>query len=135
MCCRYWADESPEIREIVEEMNKSPLVDKWQRTTGITTYGEIRPTNVVCTYFHIDLQALGYTKRFINSDVRVAYNYVYYYYAKYTLPNTFELLYYFVYYFRYFFKKRNKDMSNSISKDVKLSDLMNNWYLFHKLKI
>ena len=47
MCCRYWADESPEIREIVEEMNKSPLVDKWQRITGITTYGEIRPTNVV----------------------------------------------------------------------------------------
>jgi len=47
VCCRYWADESPEIREIVEEMNKSPLVDKWQRTTGITTYGEIRPTNVV----------------------------------------------------------------------------------------
>ena len=47
MCCRYWADESPEIREIVEEMNKSPLVSKWQKTTGITTYGEIRPTNVV----------------------------------------------------------------------------------------
>jgi len=47
VCCRYWADESPEIREIVEEMNKSPLVEKWQRTTGITTYGEVRPTNVV----------------------------------------------------------------------------------------
>jgi len=47
VCCRYWADESPEIRDIVEEMNKSPLVDKWQRTTGITTYGEVRPTNVV----------------------------------------------------------------------------------------
>ena len=47
MCCRYWADESPEIREIVEEMNKSPLVDKWLQTTGITTYGEVRPTNVV----------------------------------------------------------------------------------------
>jgi len=47
VCCRYWADESPEIREIVEEMNKSPLVDKWQQTTGITTYGEVRPTNVV----------------------------------------------------------------------------------------
>ena len=47
MCCRYWADESPEIREIVEEMNKSPLVEKWHKTTGITTYGEIRPTNVV----------------------------------------------------------------------------------------
>ena len=47
MCCRYWADDSPEIREIVEEMNKSPLVDKWHKITGITTYGEIRPTNVV----------------------------------------------------------------------------------------
>ena len=47
MCCRYWADESPEIREVVEEMNGSPLVSKWQKTTGITTYGEVRPTNVV----------------------------------------------------------------------------------------
>ena len=47
MCCRYCADETPEIREIVKEMNKSPLVEKWQRTTGITTYGEIRPTNVI----------------------------------------------------------------------------------------
>ena len=47
MCCRYWADESPELREIVEEMNGSPLVSKWQKTTGITTYGEVRPTNVV----------------------------------------------------------------------------------------
>jgi putative SOS response-associated peptidase YedK len=47
VCCRYWADESPEIREIVEEMNKSPLVEKWHHTTGITTYGEVRPTNVV----------------------------------------------------------------------------------------
>ena len=47
MCCRYWADEPPEIREIVEEMNSSPLVSKWQKTTGITTFGEARPTNVV----------------------------------------------------------------------------------------
>ena len=47
MCCRYWADESPEIREIVEEMNGSPLVSKWQKTAGITTFGEVRPTNVV----------------------------------------------------------------------------------------
>ncbi|MBQ1376599.1 MAG: SOS response-associated peptidase [Lachnospiraceae bacterium] len=47
MCCRYWADESPELRAIVEEMNRSPLVDKWHKTTGIITSGEIRPTNVV----------------------------------------------------------------------------------------
>lgn len=47
MCGRYWTDESPELREIVEEMNRSPLVDRWHRTTKITTYGEIRPTDVV----------------------------------------------------------------------------------------
>ena len=47
MCCRYWADESPELRAIVEEMNRSPLVRKWQKTTGIKTCGEIRPTDVV----------------------------------------------------------------------------------------
>lgn len=44
MCCRYWADESPEIREIVEQMNKSPLVEKFSEAT---TSGEVRPTNVV----------------------------------------------------------------------------------------
>ena len=47
MCCRYWADESPEIRSIVEEMNRSPLVEKWHKTNKITEYGEIRPTDVV----------------------------------------------------------------------------------------
>ena len=47
MCCRYWADESPELREIVEEMNRSPLVEKWQKTTDVKSYGEIFPTNVV----------------------------------------------------------------------------------------
>ena len=47
MCSQYWIDESPELREIVEEMNRSPLADRWQETTEITTYGEIRPTNVV----------------------------------------------------------------------------------------
>ena len=47
MCCRYWAEESPELREIVEEMNRSPLVKKWQNTSAVKTYGEIRPTDVV----------------------------------------------------------------------------------------
>lgn len=31
MCCRYWMEESPELRPIVEEMYRSPLVKKWQR--------------------------------------------------------------------------------------------------------
>ena len=47
MCCRYWVDESPELREIVEEMNRSLLAKKWQNTTSIKTCGEIRPTDVV----------------------------------------------------------------------------------------
>ena len=40
-------EESPELRPIVEEMNRSPLVRRWQKTTGIITSGEVRPTDVV----------------------------------------------------------------------------------------
>ena len=47
MCCRYWTEESPELRPIVEEMNRSPLMKKWQGSPGIITYGEVRPTNIV----------------------------------------------------------------------------------------
>ena len=47
MCCRYWTDESPEIREIVEQMNQSALVRRWQEIGEVKTYGEIRPTDVV----------------------------------------------------------------------------------------
>ena len=47
MCCRYWFDESPELRPFVEEMNRSPLVEKFVETGSITTQGEVRPTNVV----------------------------------------------------------------------------------------
>ena len=47
MCCRYWTDESPELRAIVEEMNHSILMDRWQKKAKIKTYGEICPTDVV----------------------------------------------------------------------------------------
>ena len=47
MCCRYWTDESTEFREIVEEMNRSALVDQWHSTGRIVTAGEVRPTDVV----------------------------------------------------------------------------------------
>ena len=47
MCCRYWTEESPELRPIVEEMNRSPLMSKWHGASGIVTYGEVRPTNIV----------------------------------------------------------------------------------------
>ena len=47
MCTRYWTEESPELRPIVEEMRRSPLMRKWQNTTAVKDYGEIRPTDVV----------------------------------------------------------------------------------------
>ena len=46
MCCRYWVEESPEIKEIVAQMNRSPLADKWRYTRAIKNFGEIRPTDV-----------------------------------------------------------------------------------------
>lgn len=46
MCCRYWTDQSPQLREIVEEMNRSPLTEKWRRTAEVKTFGEIRPGDV-----------------------------------------------------------------------------------------
>jgi putative SOS response-associated peptidase YedK len=46
MCSRYWVDESPELRPIVEEMNRSPLVNRWLRTQAVKRSGEIRPTDV-----------------------------------------------------------------------------------------
>ena len=47
MCCRYFVELSPELRPIVEEMNRSPLADKWRQTQEIKTYGEIFPADVV----------------------------------------------------------------------------------------
>lgn len=47
MCCRYYSEESPELRVIVEEMNRSPLVRKWHNTCAVKDYGEMRPTDVV----------------------------------------------------------------------------------------
>ena len=87
-----------------------------------------------CTFFHIDMEALGFKKRFINSEVKVAYGYGYYYYAKYILPNTLELLGYFKNYFKSFTVKRNKHMSDLKSKNVNFSTILNKWYLYRKLK-
>lgn len=47
MCDRYWTEESPELRGIVEEMNRSPLVRKWHQMNTVKTYGEMCPTDVV----------------------------------------------------------------------------------------
>ena len=47
MCCRYFVELSPELRPIVEEMNRSPLVRRFQENTAVLSSGEMRPTNVV----------------------------------------------------------------------------------------
>lgn len=49
MCCRYWMEESPELRPFVEAVNRSPLKDKMvsKLARPIKTTGEIRPTDMV----------------------------------------------------------------------------------------
>lgn len=47
MCTRFWTEKSQEFRPIVEEMNRSLLVRKWQKTCAVKSYGEMRPTDVV----------------------------------------------------------------------------------------
>jgi hypothetical protein len=87
-----------------------------------------------CVLFHIDLQSLGFNKRFINTDIRVSYNKPYYYFSKYILPNTFEMIFYFVNYCKSFKDKRNKLMSEMKAKNVTFSKRLNIAYTCHKLK-
>ena len=94
---------------------------------------EIKKYESECTYFNIDMETLGFKKRFINPEVKVAYNYGYYYFSKYILPNTFELIFYFKNYFISFFIKRNKDMSNIKSNNISYIQKLNNWYNCKKL--
>ena len=86
-----------------------------------------------CSYFHVDMEALGFKKRFINPQIRVTYTYTYYYFAKYFLPNTFELFFYFKNYFKSIFKKRNKNMSDLKSKNLNLSSALYEWYIHRKM--
>ena len=85
-----------------------------------------------CTYINIDLQTLGYTKRFVNTDVKVAYEYKYYYITKY-FRELYHFAHYFYQYFQKFKEKRNKNMSNMRDKFVKLEKRLELWYNYHKL--
>ena len=85
-----------------------------------------------CTYFHIDLFTLGYTKKFINPNVRVTYEYKYYLKRKYYYPFFEDIYSYFKLYFQSFKEKRNKFMSNFKDKEIKFNSLVNNWYLDNK---
>ncbi len=47
MCGRYWIEKTSRFETIVDEMRKSPLINKWNAIAGINTDGEIRPADVV----------------------------------------------------------------------------------------
>ena len=85
-----------------------------------------------CTYFNIDLFSLGYTKKFINPDVRVTYKHQYYFQSKYFVPSLRHIFGYFLYYFMALTKKRNKYMSDYKSEKVKFSSVLYYWYLENK---
>ena len=46
MCCRYLLEESPELRPIVEAMNRSPLSGRIFPPEALRSSGEIRPSDV-----------------------------------------------------------------------------------------
>ena len=81
-----------------------------------------------CTYFHIDLFNLGYTKKFINPDVRVTYQYKYYAKRKYYYPFYDDIISYFKLYYKGITTKRNKYMSNYKDKEIKFNSMVENWY-------
>ena len=46
MCCRYMLEESPELRPIVEAMNRSPLAGRVFPPGALRSSGEIRPSDI-----------------------------------------------------------------------------------------
>ena len=85
-----------------------------------------------CTFFNIDLFSLGYTKKFINPDVRVTYKQQYYFESKYYIPSLKNIIGYFVLYFVGLSRKRNKYMSNYKNDTIKFNSVLYNWYLENK---
>ena len=81
-----------------------------------------------CTYFNIDLYSHGYTKKFINPDVRVSYEYKYLFRAKYYIPTFKHIANYFWLYFISLLKPRNKLMSNFKEINIELTSILKNWY-------
>ena len=80
-----------------------------------------------------DLHNLGYTKKFINPEVRVGYNKYYLYKAKYFIPSFKHIANYFWMYFVTLLKIRNKWMSNYNDRNIKLDPALENWYIENKL--
>lgn len=45
MCCRYLLEESPELRPIIEAMNRSPLAGRLFPSASLRCAGEVRPSD------------------------------------------------------------------------------------------
>ena len=86
-----------------------------------------------CTYFNIDIFSLGYTKKFINPDVRVGYNNYFLMKAKYYIPSFKHVANYFWTYFVSLTKKRNKLMSNYGDRNITLNNMLRNWYFENRI--
>ena len=86
-----------------------------------------------CTFFNIDIFSLGYTKIFINPDVRVAYKKHYLMRAKYYIPTFKHVANYFWTYFVSLIKKRNKLMSNYDERNITLNNMLRNWYFENRI--
>jgi len=86
-----------------------------------------------CTYFNIDLFSLGYTKKLINPDVRVSYEYKYLFRNNYFVPSFKHIINYFLLYFVALTRKRNKNMSNYSDKNITMNSLINQWYMENKI--
>ena len=82
-----------------------------------------------CTYFNLDLFSLGFTKKFINPDVRVSYQYKYLFRANYYIPTFKHIANYFWLYFVSLLKQRNKIMSNYKDKNIELNFILKKWYI------
>ena len=46
MCCRYFLEGSPELRPIIEAMNRSPLAGKLLPAGNLFSGGEVRPADI-----------------------------------------------------------------------------------------
>ena len=85
-----------------------------------------------CTLFNIDLFNAGYTKKYINPDVRVTYKHKYYSQSKYYIPSWKHIFGYFLLYFIGLGRKRNKYMSDFKSNKYYMNPVLLNWYMQYK---
>ena len=78
-----------------------------------------------CLLIHADMHLMGFQKTLVNPNIKVTYNYGYYYKNHYLYPWTKNLFTYFYYYFRYGFQKRNYKMTNIKDRGISLDQTFN----------